>query len=200
MPPTLKALGINALHEIGIIHRDIKAANILIDVRENVRIGDFGLCYLDKDEGPLDRQRVYTSTAAGTTCCMAPEVLHNASDLSPMKYGTPVDWWSFGCVVYELVSRKHKVRFTSSFAAILLTPSFQALFTKKADILSYVSWCSSHDRASKLYPDFEIVPNMVTDLISGVSFVLFFSNNVIYLYRGSCWILNRHRDTGSVRL
>ncbi|KAG1771516.1 kinase-like domain-containing protein, partial [Suillus occidentalis] len=107
------ALGINTLHEIGIIHRDIKAGNILINARENMRISDFGLSYLYKDQGPLDCHLVYTSIGVGTICCMAPEVLHNRSDLSPVKYGTPADWWSFGCVIYELVSRMHKARFAS---------------------------------------------------------------------------------------
>ncbi|KAG1764527.1 kinase-like domain-containing protein [Suillus occidentalis] len=49
-------IGINALHELGIIHRDIKAENILIDVRENVRIADFGLSHLAADARPLDQK------------------------------------------------------------------------------------------------------------------------------------------------
>jgi hypothetical protein len=54
------------------------------------------------------------------------EVLHNRSDLdlSPVEYGTSTDWWSFGCVVYELVLGTHKARFASSFAAILLMGHF----------------------------------------------------------------------------
>ncbi|KAG1764453.1 kinase-like domain-containing protein [Suillus occidentalis] len=47
------ALGINALHKLGIIHRDIKAENIFIDVRENVRIADFGLSHLAADARPF---------------------------------------------------------------------------------------------------------------------------------------------------
>jgi serine/threonine protein kinase len=119
----LKALGICALHDIGIIHRDIKAENVLIDVRENVRIADYGLCYMDNDENPLDRERVYSTSAVGTTYCMAPEILQNVLDPGSMEYGTPVDWWSLGCVVFQLVSEDHKARFASSFAAILLIAS-----------------------------------------------------------------------------
>ncbi|KAG1797535.1 kinase-like domain-containing protein, partial [Suillus variegatus] len=99
------------LHEIGIMHRDIKAENILIDIRENVRVADYGLCYVHEDKSPLDRGRVYTTSAVGTTYCMAPEVLRNVLDPNSVEYGIPVDWWSFGCVVYQLFSENHKARF-----------------------------------------------------------------------------------------
>ncbi|KAG1795068.1 kinase-like domain-containing protein [Suillus plorans] len=146
------ALGINALHEIGIIHRDIKAANILIDVRENVRITDFGLSYVDKDEGPLDQQRNYSADAMGTTHTMAPEVLRNRSDPRPWEYGAPADWWSLGCVIYQLVSKKHK-----------------SLFVTEDDIFSYVSWCSSRDEPSKQFPAFEdLGKDKIANLISGL--------------------------------
>ncbi|KAG1886746.1 kinase-like domain-containing protein [Suillus subluteus] len=83
------ALGINALHCMGIIHRDIKAENILIDIQENVRIADFGLCYMHNE--PLDRRWRYSSDVTGTTQCMAPEMLHNRRNPRPTKYGiTPL--------------------------------------------------------------------------------------------------------------
>jgi serine/threonine protein kinase len=109
----LKALGINALHEMGIIHRDIKAENILIAVRENMRIADFGLSYVDENEGPLDRQWAYMTSAVETTYCMAPEILHSRFKSRPIQYGTPVDWWALGCVVYQLILKRHKARLPS---------------------------------------------------------------------------------------
>ncbi|KAG2345812.1 kinase-like protein [Suillus weaverae] len=145
------ALGINALHEIGIIHRDIKAENILIDVRENVRIADFGMSYVNKDEGPLKRQQGYTAGVVGTIHCMAPEILRNKSHPGSMKYGAPADWWALGCVIYELVSRNH-----------------EALFDTEDDILFYVEWCSSGDRTSKQFPVFEDFSENTADLISGL--------------------------------
>jgi serine/threonine protein kinase len=177
----MKTLGLKSLHDIGIIHRDIKPANILIDVRQNVRITDFGLSYLDKDDGPLGRQAI-TSSAVGTRFYMAPELLYNQSKFSPMKYGTPVDWWALGCVIYELVSERHKARFASSFAAILLIPSFQALFTTKDDMLFYISWCSSRSRVSKVYPGLEDLEDILADLISGVSFVFFCFSTLSFIF------------------
>ncbi|KAG2075536.1 kinase-like protein [Suillus decipiens] len=160
------ALGINALHEIGIIHRDIKCENILIDVRENVRIADFGLSFLN--QGPLERRRGYTAGVVGTMYFMAPEILYNRTNPGSMMYGAPVDWWALGCVVYELVSNNHQACFASSFTAILLIPSCQSLFTTEDDILFYISWCGNSGRRARQFPAFERFPEHIVDLVSGL--------------------------------
>ncbi|OJA17892.1 hypothetical protein AZE42_08677 [Rhizopogon vesiculosus] len=99
------ALGIRALHDMGIIHRDIKPENILIDARENIRIADFGLSYIQQK--PLRSWEVYTLDVMGTIECMAPEILANEHNPDPRYYGVTVDWWSYGCVLYELFSADH---------------------------------------------------------------------------------------------
>lgn len=145
------AIGINALHELGIIHRDIKAENILIDIRENVRIADFGLSHLDADARPLDRQGAYSISVVGTPYCMAPEILSNISNPGSMTYGPPVDWWSLGCIVYQLVSPNHK-----------------PLFETQHDTLTYAAWCTSHGRSHKQYSAFQNFQAIFADLISGL--------------------------------
>ncbi|KAG1796190.1 kinase-like domain-containing protein [Suillus subaureus] len=89
------ALGLNSLHEIGMIHQDIKAKNILIDVQENVRIADFGLCYVKKEEGPLEPQWRYMASAVGTTYCMAPEVLCNRGNPDEVFFDKEFDIWFY---------------------------------------------------------------------------------------------------------
>ncbi|KAG2124653.1 kinase-like domain-containing protein [Suillus clintonianus] len=144
------ALGINALHEMGIIHRDLKAENILIDVRENVRIADFGLSHMD--EKPLDLWRKCSSDVVGTAHCMAPEILRNKKERRSMRYGLHVDWWAFGCIVYELVSWKHK-----------------ALFDSECDIVDYVAWRSCSNLTYRSFPAFKDLDDpTVTDLIAGL--------------------------------
>ncbi|KAG1756947.1 kinase-like domain-containing protein [Suillus occidentalis] len=145
------ALGINALHEIGIIHRDIKAENILIDVQENVRIGDFGLSHLAAEARPLDQQGAYSAWVAGTPNCMAPEILSNISKPESKKYGPPIDWWGLGCIVYQFFSHNHKT-----------------LFQTQDHILHYVAWCTGPDGRDKQLSLFKRFPAMLRDLISGL--------------------------------
>ncbi|KAG1837445.1 kinase-like domain-containing protein [Suillus subalutaceus] len=83
--------------------------------------------------------------------CMAPEVLRNRTDPSSMGYGIPVDWWGLGCIVYQLVSKTH-----------------EALFSTEDDISFYVSWFSNTDRASKRFPAFEGLHEVIADLLSGL--------------------------------
>jgi hypothetical protein len=100
--------------------------------------------------------------------------------------------------VYQLVTPNHKVRFASSFAAILLIQSFQASFETQHDILFYAAWCTSHG-THKQFPAFQNFQEIFADLVCGVSSYCSFSNTIIYLYRGSCWVPPRHRGTGSSR-
>jgi len=171
--PTLKALGINALHYMGIIHRDIKAENVLIDIRQNVRIADFGLSYIDEEPKCLDPWEDYTSDVKGTVHCMAPEILRNKKNPDPMKYGIPVDWWAFGCVLYELISPDHEVCVVFRLVAILLISPHQELFDSEDAIMEYLSWRSEHYGTFDLFPAFHQLNSLMADLVVGVSFVFF---------------------------
>ncbi|CAG0882623.1 unnamed protein product [Cyprideis torosa] len=82
------------LHSAGIIYRDLKMENLLLDCKGHLRITDFGL------SKPLkygDR----TSTMCGTLQYMAPEVL------SSQPYTHAVDWWSLGILAYALLQGKY---------------------------------------------------------------------------------------------
>lgn len=162
---TLKTLGIKALHDMGIIHRDLKSENILIDARSNVRIADFGLSYID--EKSLHPWNVYTSDVTGTIPCMAPEIITNRDKDIPyrQKYGLAVDWWSFGCILYELVTPDHMVYFMSNLFATLLTEFPQPLFSTIDTIENYVSLTLQY----KPFPAFDKVDPLVRTLIERVS-------------------------------
>ncbi|XP_012551690.1 G protein-coupled receptor kinase 2 isoform X2 [Bombyx mandarina] len=98
------ACGLEHLHKMGIVYRDCKPENILLDDAGHVRISDLGLA-VDVPEGGSVRGRV------GTVGYMAPEVIDNE------RYTFSPDWFSFGCLVYEMIegrapfrARKEKVK------------------------------------------------------------------------------------------
>lgn len=93
------AVGINALHKMGIIHRDIKPENILVDGNGDIRIFDFGTAYIHHEavtrETLVVADRVYTAQYSAPECLLDP-----ASELK--KYGPMADYWALGCTVFDM--------------------------------------------------------------------------------------------------
>ncbi|XP_031752056.1 serine/threonine-protein kinase N2-like, partial [Xenopus tropicalis] len=84
-------LGLEALHQLGIVHRDLKLENLLLDRDGYLKIVDFGL---SKDRfGYSDR----TNTVCGTRTYMAPEIYLK------LGYGMSADWWALGITVYIML-------------------------------------------------------------------------------------------------
>lgn len=95
---------ITYLHSQGIIYRDLKLENLLLDKDGHIKITDFGLCKEDITFGAT------TTTFCGTPEYLAPEVIEDSD------YGRAVDWWGVGVVLYEMIcgvlpfrSRDHEV-------------------------------------------------------------------------------------------
>ncbi|KAG7099135.1 hypothetical protein E1B28_001007 [Marasmius oreades] len=89
--------GLGYLHGKGIIHRDLKADNILVETSGICKISDFGISkQADDAEG-----RAFTEMR-GTVFWMAPEVLEPREG----GYDSKIDIWSIGCVILEMWSGK----------------------------------------------------------------------------------------------
>ncbi|XP_045072946.1 mitogen-activated protein kinase kinase kinase 4-like isoform X4 [Coregonus clupeaformis] len=91
---------INVLHEHGIVHRDIKGANIFLTSSGLIKLGDFG-CSVKLNNAQTMPGEV--NSTMGTAAYMAPEVITRAKGEG---HGRAADIWSLGCVLIEMVTGK----------------------------------------------------------------------------------------------
>ena len=93
-------LGLQFLHAGGILHRDIKGANILVDNKGGVKISDFGISK-KVESGLLGPKSGKFPGLQGSVFWMAPEVVKQS------MYTDKGDIWSLGCCVVEMFSGVH---------------------------------------------------------------------------------------------
>lgn len=88
--------GLDFLEIYGIAHRDIKPENILVGADGYLSLADFGSAARSSEQSGW--------LMVGTTAYMAPEVIVSVGQSERTWAG--IDWWSSGCVLYEMITKK----------------------------------------------------------------------------------------------
>jgi len=84
--------GLKALHDLNVMHRDIKCANILISARGECKLADFNVSKV------VNHKEGFLHTQTGTPYYASPEVWKDR------PYDFKSDIWSLGCVLYEMAA------------------------------------------------------------------------------------------------
>ena len=130
------------LHMAGIVYRDLKPENVLLDHEGHVRITDFGLA---KDSMDLTDK---THTFCGTPDYLAPEIIKGSG------HGRGVDWWSLGTMIYEMLGGLppfYSENFNIMYERILHAPlEFRPPECFKAPAMDLIQGMLQKDPAARL--------------------------------------------------
>ncbi|XP_068482385.1 serine/threonine-protein kinase STY46-like isoform X4 [Phaseolus vulgaris] len=135
--------GMKYLHQNNIIHRDLKASNLLIDENGVVKVADFGVARVHNQSGIMTAE-------TGTYRWMAPEVIEHR------PYDHKADVFSFAIVLWELLTGKLPYEHLSPLQAAVgviqkgLRPKIPSHTHSK--LVELLDWCWHHD--SSLRPNF----------------------------------------------
>ena len=140
--------GLAYLHGASVLHRDIKAANVLLTLTGEAKLSDFGLARIVKDAGSRSvagvGARSGTSSVVGSPYWMAPEVIRGEGS------STKSDVWSLGATVFEMASAKPPLAHLDTMAALFHIGNARPMGAVPASLgkhgTAFVNLCMRGDR------------------------------------------------------
>ncbi|TEB37578.1 Pkinase-domain-containing protein [Coprinellus micaceus] len=139
-------IGLAYLHKVPVIHRDMKAANVLVTTMGKVMICDFGVSAL------LTTMSSKRNTLTGTPYWMAPEVIEGVH-----AYDTKADIWSLGIMIYEMIKGVPPHSNLDKFAVMDLIPKAKpprlAEVEASKDCRDFMSFCLKESPVERLPAD-----------------------------------------------
>ncbi|CDW85374.1 protein kinase domain containing protein [Stylonychia lemnae] len=150
-------LGLNYLHEsAGVIHRDIKPDNLLIDEQDRLKISDFGVSFL------MENGSDEITTTAGSNYYLAPEVCQGTT-----FKGRKSDIWAAGITLYQMVFKKYP------FISNMIPDLYNKIQTKEVTLLEIMNhdWVTSNGILPMpriIYPKVEVTQGDTANLFKNV--------------------------------
>ena len=131
-------------HQRGIVHRDLKSANIVVSAERRVKVLDFGLArhFMHDDDEDTGLSLTDTDAMVGTAAYMSPERFRR------QPAGPAADVWALGVVLYEMVTGRLPFSGASGIAvasAILEHPPAPFLIELPADLEATILRCLRKD-------------------------------------------------------
>lgn len=146
--------GVKHAHERGVVHKDLKTQNILLDEHKNVKITDFGIADI------MDEDVTRTQSLMGTPQYIAPEIL-NRESLTAQS-----DLYSVGIVMYEMCVMQ--VPFVGEKAAYIMIKQMSqplpSIIAQRADIPQSLENVIIKSTAKKLNNRYQNAKEMIDDL------------------------------------
>ncbi|KAK5113108.1 hypothetical protein LTR62_003687 [Meristemomyces frigidus] len=94
------AIALKSVHDLGVVHRDIKCANVYVNEEGEIQLGDFGIVGQVEEGGASSKRR----TIIGTPHYLPMEMITAKTHQTAEGYGTELDIWSFGATVFEMAT------------------------------------------------------------------------------------------------